>query len=119
MNDEYDKTNTQLKEEISKLETKISKYQSESIKNNQSNTNVKNAYLVFRYIEGICIAVFVFGFLWHGTDILQLTFPQFMMLYGGTGALISEGLARLIYSRIKKKEKKKVKVTEGKSNGSP
>lgn len=69
----------------------------------------KNMYLAFRYIEGICIGVFVFGFLWNGTDILQLTFPQFMMLYGGTGAVISELIARLIHRQIKKKENKKVK----------
>jgi len=120
MNDkEYEKTNTQLKEEINELKTKINKYQSESIKNNQSNTNVKTAYLVFRYIEGLCIAVFVFGFLWEGTEILKLTLPEFLMLYGGSGAIISEFLARILHRQIKKKEKKTVKPTEEKSNGSP
>lgn len=70
---------------------------------------VKSGYTVIRYVEGICIAVFVFGFLWHGTEVLQLSFPQFMMLYGGTGALISELVARLFLKLLKKKESKKVK----------
>ena len=74
------------------------------------NENTRNAYLAFRYIEGICIAVFVFGFLWHGTEVLKLTLPQFMMLYGGTGAALSELLARLFYNIIKKKERKVVKT---------
>ena len=76
---------------------------------NEENENTRNAYLAFRYIEGICIAVFVFGFLWHGTETLKLTLPQFMMLYGGCGAAISELLARLFYNILKKKEKKAVK----------
>lgn len=70
---------------------------------------VKSSYTVIRYIEGICIAVFVFGFLWNGTEILQLSFPEFMMLYGGTGAVVSEAVARLFLKMIKKKESKKVK----------
>lgn len=73
------------------------------------NENTRNAYLAFRYIEGICIAVFVFGFLWNGTEILKLTLPQFMMLYGGGGAVLSELLARVFHSILKKKEKKAVK----------
>ena len=81
------------------------------------NENVRNAYLAFRYIEGICIAVFVFGFLWQGTEILKLSLPEFMMLYGGTGAIISEGLARLFYKIIKKKEGKKVKREGETKNG--
>lgn len=70
---------------------------------------VKSSYTAIRYIEGICIAVFVFGFLWNGTEILQLSFPEFMMLYGGTGAVVSEAVARLFLKMIKKKESKKVK----------
>ena len=80
--------------------------------------NTRNAYLAFRYIEGICIAVFVFGFLWNGTEVLQLTLPQFMMLYGGVGALTSELLARLIHNQIKKKGKKAVKKEAGTHSGS-
>ena len=52
-------------------------------------------YLAVRYIEGICIAVFVFGVLWNGTEVLKLSTPQFLMLYGGLGALICELFARL------------------------
>jgi len=76
---------------------------------NEEKENTRNAYLAFRYIEGICIAVFVFGFLWNGTEILKLTLPQFMMLYGGGGAVLSELLARVFHSILKKKEKKAVK----------
>ena len=56
-------------------------------------TNIK--YLAVRYIECFCIALFIFGFLWNGTEILNLTTPQFLMLYGGFGAVISEILARI------------------------
>jgi len=69
------------------------------------NENKRNAYLAFRYVEIICIGIFVFGFLWNGTEMLQLTFPQFMMLYGGIGAIISEAIARIILKQIKKKIK--------------
>ena len=65
----------------------------------------KNAYLAFRYIEAICIAVFIFGLLWEGTELVKLTLPEFMMLYGGVGAVLSEGLARLFYKQIKKNDK--------------
>ena len=83
---------------------------------NNNNGNIRNVYLGFRYIEGICIAVFVFGFLWEGTEILNLTFPEFMMLYGGTGAVISEFVARFL-SRIVKK-KITIKKVEETKNGS-
>jgi len=82
----------------------------------------KNAYIAFRYIEGLCIAVFLFGFLWHGTEVLKLTLPQFMMLYGGTGAVVAEGLARIFYKVLKKKEnvkEKKVKKEEEKKEETP
>ena len=62
----------------------------------------KNIYLGIRFIECICIAVFVFGFLWEGTETLNLSLPQFMMLYGGVGAAISEMIARVLAKRIKK-----------------
>jgi len=78
---------------------------------------VKNVYLAFRYIEGICIAIFIFGFLWQGTEVLKLSMPEFMMLYGGTGTVISEFLARLFHKQVKKKESKKVKVEKEVNNG--
>jgi len=58
-----------------------------------------------RFIEIICIALFIFGFLWNATDYLNLTPPQFFMLYGGTGAAICEILCRIIL-------KKKLKIKQ-------
>jgi hypothetical protein len=60
--------------------------------------NVK--YLAARYIEIVCIAVFVFGFLWNGTEVMKLTTSQFMMLYGGVGAVACEAFSR-IFSKKK------------------
>jgi hypothetical protein len=60
--------------------------------------NVK--YLAFRYIELMCIAVFVFGLLWNGTEVMNLTTPQFLMLYGGSGAVVCEILSR-VFSKKK------------------
>lgn len=57
-------------------------------------------YLAFRYLEIICIGAFIFGFLWNGTEVMQLTTPQFMMLYGGAGAVVCEILAR-VFSKKK------------------
>ena len=59
-------------------------------------------YKVARFIEVFCIGAFVFGFLWNGTEIMNLTTPQFMMLYGGTGALISEIIARIFKKKTLK-----------------
>jgi len=67
--------------------------------------STKNIYIGIRYLEGICIAVFLFGSLWESTEILKLTLPQFLMLYGGAGAVISELMARFTLGRIKKKAK--------------
>jgi len=77
---------------------------------------VKNAYLAFRYLELLCVAVFILGLLWTGTEKLDLTFPEFMMLYGGTGAIVSEALARILHKQVKKnvsKKEKKVEVKNG------
>jgi len=68
----------------------------------------KSVYVGIRYLEGICIAVFIFGMLWEGTEILKLTLPQFLMVYGGAGAVISELMARFTLGRIKKKTKETV-----------
>ncbi|MFX0132533.1 MAG: hypothetical protein ACFFDN_02685 [Candidatus Hodarchaeota archaeon] len=65
---------------------------------------IKQFYLAARFIEIICIAVAVFGLLWEGTEYLKLTFPEFMMLYGGVGAAISEMISRILLKQIKKKE---------------
>lgn len=64
------------------------------------NTNTK--YIVMRYLQMICVGAFVFGALWEGTIKFNLTTPQFLIVYGGTGAVISEILARM----FKKYEKK-------------
>lgn len=58
-------------------------------------------YLAARYLEILCISLFIFGFLWNGTEVMNLTTPQFLMLYGGAGAVICELLARL-FSKKKK-----------------
>jgi len=65
-------------------------------------TNTK--YVVMRYIQILCIGAFVFGALWEGTIKFNLTTPQFLMVYGGAGAVISEVLARI----FKKYEKKNI-----------
>lgn len=59
-------------------------------------------YIAVRYLEVICIAVFIFGFLWNGTEVMNLTTPQFLMLYGGAGGIICEILARLFSGKLKK-----------------
>lgn len=71
-------------------------------------------YLAARYLEILCISLFIFGFLWNGTEMMNLTTPQFLMLYGGAGAVICEILARLF-------SKKKIKepTVEETKNGSP
>ena len=72
----------------------------------------QNAYVASRIIECLSIAVFVFGFLWEGTEVLNLSMPEFMMLYGGTGAVISELLSRLFLRRLKKNQGREKVVTE-------
>lgn len=68
----------------------------------------ENAYLTARIIECLSIGVFIFGFLWEGTEILNLSAPEFMMLYGGTGAVVSELLARIFQRMIKKNQTKEM-----------
>ena len=69
------------------------------------NTNTK--YIVMRYIQMICVGAFVFGALWEGTIKFNLTTPQFLIVYGGTGAVISEVLARVFKKYEKKHNSKK------------
>ena len=57
-------------------------------------------YIVVRIIECFSIAVFVFGVLWEGTEILNLSTPEFLMMYGGIGAVISELLSRLFKKKL-------------------
>lgn len=60
-------------------------------------------YLAMRYVQIICIGAFVFGALWEGTIIMNLSTPQFLMVYGGVGAVLSEVLARLFKKKTVKK----------------
>ena len=60
------------------------------------------SYSITRLIECFCIALFIFGILWNTTELLKLTTPQFMILYGGVGALVTEIIARML-------SKKKIK----------
>jgi len=61
-----------------------------------------NKYVIIRLVQLICVGAFVFGALWEGTIRFNFTTPQFLMVYGGTGAIISEALSRM----FKKYEKK-------------
>jgi len=68
------------------------------------------AYIVVRFVEIVCIAAFIFGLLWEGTEVLNLSTPEFLMLYGGTGAAVSEATARLLSRKIKKKVGRETKL---------
>jgi len=70
------------------------------------NEEIKEySYIGVRLIEFICIAAVIFGALWEGTEIFNLTLPQFLMLYGTMGAVVSEALARVLKKKIKKPNK--------------
>ena len=73
-------------------------------KNIEAGVNVNTRYVVMRYIQILCIGAFVFGALWEGTIRFNLSTPQFLMVYGGTGAVISEVLARM-FKRFEKKNR--------------
>lgn len=62
------------------------------------------SYVIIRFIEIICVATVIFGVLWEGTETFNLTMPQFLMLYGGIGALVSEILARILSKKKSEKE---------------
>jgi len=64
-------------------------------------------YVIIRLVQLICIGAFIFGVLWEGTIRFDLTTPQFLMVYGGTGALVSEILARMFKKYEKKNQIKK------------
>ena len=77
--------------------------------NNITQTSTKaseepdiNKYVIIRLVQLICTGAFVFGALWEGTIRFNMTTPQFLMVYGATGAILSEALARM----FKKYEKK-------------
>lgn len=66
-----------------------------------------NKYVIIRLVQLLCIGAFVFGALWEGTIVMNLTTPQFLMVYGGVGAVISEVIARFFKRYEKKKQVKK------------
>ena len=66
---------------------------------------INNKYVAVRFVQLICIGAFIFGALWEGTIVMNLSTPQFLMVYGGVGAVLSEILARA----FKRFEKKKIK----------
>ncbi len=51
-------------------------------------------FSIIRFVEIACIGLFVFGLIWNTSEILKLTVPQFMMLYGGVGAGVCESIIR-------------------------
>ena len=68
--------------------------------------NKEETYVIIRIVELLCIGAFLFGALWEGTIVMNLTTPQYFMLYGGVGAIITEVLARLFKKKIMVKGKK-------------
>lgn len=64
---------------------------------NETKTNI---YYGIRFIQMICIGIAVFGALWKGTEVMNLDTPGFMMVYGGSGALVSEVIARIFKKKI-------------------
>lgn len=68
----------------------------------QKQVNEQDMYYIVRFVQVICIGIAAFGALWKGTEVLYLDTPEFMMVYGGLGALISEIFARLFKKKILK-----------------
>ena len=64
---------------------------------NETKTNI---YYGIRFVQVLCIGVSVFGGLWKGTEVMNLDTPSFMIVYGGSGALISEVIARVFKKKI-------------------
>jgi len=64
-------------------------------------------YAIIRLVQLLCLGAFVFGALWEGTIRFNLTTPQFLMVYGGTGAVLSEIIARMFKKFEKKNRIKK------------
>ena len=61
-----------------------------------------NIYYGIRFVQVLCIGAFVFGALWEGTLVFNMNTPQFMMTYGGCGAIISEVVARIFKKKMLK-----------------
>ena len=52
-----------------------------------------------RITQAICVAAFVFGLMWEGSIGMELRLSQFLVLYGGIGALVSEALVRILMAK--------------------
>lgn len=63
-----------------------------------NETNRKYAYVAVRMLELLFASAFVFGIMWQGAESFMLSVPQFLMLYGGLGALVCELAARSLRS---------------------
>ena len=61
----------------------------------------KTAYVSIRVLELIFAAVMVLGAMWEGAEILTLSVPQFMILYGIIGTIACEASARLLNPHAK------------------
>lgn len=88
------------KEELMKDNVQLKRQLELKRKKQEEQKNNKTVYYIARFGEVICIGIFVFGLLWNTTEMINLTTPQFMMLYGGSGALISEVLSRVFKKKI-------------------
>ena len=91
-----EKTKNELIEYNERLKKIIEEKDKQKIKQ-ETRTNI---YYGMRFVQVLCIGVAVFGALWHGTEILYMTTPQFMMVYGTAGAIISEVIARIFKKKI-------------------
>jgi len=75
----------------------------QKVKEETKTVDPNYKYLAMRYIQCFCIALFIFGMLWNGTEVLKLTVSQFMMVYGGMGIVVTEIMARLFSGKKKTK----------------
>ena len=91
------------KEEIKELKEhneRLKEIIDDKNKKKQQVETKTNIYYGIRFVQMLCIGVAVFGALWKGTEVLSLDTPEFMIVYGGSGALISEVVARIFKKKI-------------------
>lgn len=86
--------------ELEEHNTRLKAIIDQKDKQQQDNTTKTNIYYGIRFVQVLCIGVAVFGGLWKGTEVLNLDTPEFMIVYGGSGAVISEFVARLFKKKI-------------------
>ena len=56
----------------------------------------KNGILAFRCVQILGVLAFIVGIMWQTADSFRLTIPQYMMLYGGMWAVISEAAIQVL-----------------------